>query len=54
MIIYIITTLIGLILGFGISFALYIIKKNTAFKEITQTEAIAKDIIEKAKRESKI
>ncbi|MBP7563196.1 MAG: ribonuclease Y [Candidatus Cloacimonetes bacterium] len=52
MIIYIITTLIGLILGFGISFALYIIKKNTAFKEITQTEAIAKDIIEKAKRES--
>ncbi len=52
MIIYIITTLIGLVLGFGISFALYVIKKNTAFKEISQTEEIAKDIIEKAKKES--
>lgn len=52
MIIYIITTLVGLALGAGVSFAFYWIKKDTAFKQITHAEQISKDLIEKAKVDS--
>lgn len=52
MIIYIITTLVGLALGAAVSFAFYWIKKDTAFKQITHAEQISKDLIEKAKVDS--
>ena len=52
MIIYIITALCGIFLGSGVCIAIYVSRKNTAFKEISQSQQIANEIMEKAKKES--
>ncbi|HOE90721.1 MAG TPA: ribonuclease Y [Candidatus Cloacimonadota bacterium] len=48
----IIAAAVGLVLGFLFALFIYFAKKNTAFKMIAQTEIIAKELIEDAKKES--
>ena len=52
MLTYIIAAVVGLVLGFLFALFIYFAKKNTAFKMIAQTEIIAKELIEDAKKES--